>query len=246
MAKVKGSKQEYLKVTPHRPLNILYLIMGLVISAGALVTLSFVAGRYYESGVQELDPAGKQELALIKQKTRGLESELTIDRTAIESARATINELEMEVHQQNKAIALYKGLMTPDDSGKTLRIQGFTATKGQDPQKFNITWLLAQVGGKNGSIKGSTYIRVNGSGADGEKVLFLEDVAAEVTQLPFELRYFQDFEVEITVPPEFEIHSVEILAEKEGDKGISIAQEFDWPVQGVLADAKQGQENIAP
>ena len=80
----------------------------------------------------------KQEIAL-------LETHREIDREAYQVVETNLTELQRKIQEQTEAIAFYRGIVSPKDGGRGLRVQDLKLTRGKDERHYNVRLVLVQV-----------------------------------------------------------------------------------------------------
>jgi len=239
MAKVKGSKQDYLVLKPHRPVRKVVLgVFGFLFFVGVLV-LCFGLGQQYERDLQILAPGQRAQLESLREKVVTLERDRLVDQVAIENARGSLKTLEVQVAQQNKAIAFYRSIMAPESIEKGLHVQRLDVEKLGEAGKYRLDWVVSQVGKNDKYVQGKTSLQLTGISAGERRVLSLKELADDIPSLAFKLRYFQSFSVEVVVPDDIEIKAIEVFAESSMPGAQDISREFEWVNQETIADVGQ-------
>jgi hypothetical protein len=184
--------------------------------------------RAHEAEVQGLE----EQIAALKQEVALQETHREIDREAYQVVEARFSELESKIQEQSDAIAFYRGIVSPKDGSRGLRIQDLKLSRGSEERHYNLHVVLVQVMQHDRTVKGVVEFIVEGA-QDGVPASY------ELSQLlpeggnsnwPFAFRYFQDFDRELILPDGFtpEKISIEVISTT---KSISnVKQSFDWQV----------------
>ena len=184
--------------------------------------------RAYEEdkrGLEEQIVALKQEVAL-------QETHREIDREAYQVVEARFSELERKIQEQNDAIAFYRGIVSPKDGSRGLRVQDLKLSRGSEERHYNLHVVLVQVMQHDRTVKGVVDFSIEGA-QDGVATSYqLSQLLPEDgnSNWPFAFRYFQDFDRELILPDGFmpEKINIEVISTT---KSISnVKQSFDWQV----------------
>jgi hypothetical protein len=165
----------------------------------------------------------KQEIAL-------LQTHRDIDREAYEVVEATLSDLQRKIQEQSEAIAFYRGIVSPSDGGRGLRVQDLRLTKGKEDRQYHLRLVLVQVMQHDRSVKGEVDFSIEGA-QDGAAVTYaLEQLLPPDADgnWPFSFRYFQDFDRELVLPEGFEPETVNIEVISRTKSIASVKQSFLW------------------
>lgn len=175
------------------------------------------------SGLEDEIVGLKQEIAL-------LETHRDIEREAYEVVETNLADLERKIQEQSDAIAFYRGIVSPKDGGRGLRVQDLKLTKGKDDRHYNLRLVLVQVMQHDRSVKGQVDFSLEGAQNGVATTYKLGQLlpADQSSGWPFAFRYFQNFDRELVLPDGFmpEKITVEVIS---NTKSIaSVTQSFDW------------------
>lgn len=180
----------------------------------------------YESVIAELE----NEISALKQEIALLETHKEIDMEAYEVVEANLEDLQRKIHEQDQAIAFYRGILSPKDGGRGLRVQDLKLTKGKKDRQYYIRLVLVQVMQHDRSVKGEVDFSLEGA-QDGVATTYkLEQLLPEDADgnWAFSFRYFQDFDKELILPAGFtpEVVNIEVVSRTKSIA--SIKQSFVW------------------
>lgn len=167
----------------------------------------------------------KQEIAL-------LETHRDIDREAYHVVEANLGELQKKIQEQREAIAFYRGIVSPVDGGRGLRVQDLKLTKGNDERQYHVRLVLIQVMQHDRSVKGEVDFSIEGA-QDGVDVTYaLEQLlpADADSNWAFSFRYFQDFDRELILPEGFTPEKVNVEVISRTKSIASVKQSFLWGI----------------
>lgn len=172
----------------------------------------------------------QDEIIVLKQEIALLDTHREIDREAYEVVEDNLADLERKIQEQSEAIAFYRGIVSPKDGGRGLRVQDLKLTRGKDERHFNVRLVLVQVMQHDRSVKGQVDFSLAGAQNGVATTYKLEQLLPEGQSAgwPFAFRYFQNFDRELILPEGFtpETITVEVIS---NTKSIaSVTQSFDW------------------
>jgi len=196
------------------------------LQAGYNVVDAVAVARDFEIEIEGLEDhivALKQEIAL-------LETHREIEREAYQVVEANLADLEQKIQEQSDAIAFYRGIVSPKDGGRGLRVQDLRLTKGKGDRHYNVRLVLVQVMQHDRSVKGEVAFSLEGA-QDGVATTYklqqlLPDDAN--SSWPFAFRYFQDFDRELVLPDGFTPERINIEVISRTRSIASVKQSFDW------------------
>ena len=165
----------------------------------------------------------KQEIAL-------LETHREIDREAYNVVETNLTDLQRKIQEQQDAIAFYRGIVSPKDGGRGLRVQDLKLTRGKDERHYNIRLVLVQVMQHDRSVKGEVDFSLEGA-QDGVATTYkLEQLLPEDgnSSWPFAFRYFQDFDRELILPDGFMPEKINVEVVSRTKSIASVTESYDW------------------
>lgn len=172
----------------------------------------------------------EDEIVGLKQEIALLETHREIDREAYLVVESNLADLGRKIQEQSDAIAFYRGIVSPKDGGRGLRVQDLKLTQGKDDRHYNLRLVLVQVMQHDRSVTGQVDLSLEGAQNGVATTYKLAQLLPEdqSSGWPFAFRYFQDFDRELVLPEGFspEKITVEVIS---GTKSIaSVTQSFDW------------------
>ena len=172
----------------------------------------------------------EDEIAALKQEIALLQTHEEIDREAYQIVEANLSELQRKIQEQGDAIAFYRGIISPEDGGRGLRVQDLKLTKGKEERQYHVKLILVQVMQHDRSVKGEVDFSIEGA-QDGNAVTYnLEQLlpADADSNWAFSFRYFQDFDRELILPAGFTPEKVNIEVVSRTKSIASVKQSFVW------------------
>jgi cell division protein FtsL len=170
------------------------------------------------------------EIAELKQEIARLETTQVIEKEAYQVVEANLSDLQRKIQEQQEAIAFYRGIVSPKDGGRGLRVQDLRLTRGRDEQHYNLRLVLVQVMQHDRSVKGEVDFSIDGE-IDGVATTYkLSQLLPEdgSSSWPFAFRYFQDFERVLVIPDGFTPSTINVEVISRTKSIASVKQSFDW------------------
>ena len=172
----------------------------------------------------------EDEIVALKQEIALLETHRDIDREAYQVVEANLGDLQRKIQEQREAIAFYRGIVSPADGGRGLRVQDLKLTKGKDEGQYHVRLVLVQVMQHDRSVKGEVDFSIEGA-QDGVNMTYaLEQLLPTDadSNWAFSFRYFQDFDRELVLPAGFTPERVNIEVISRTKSIASVKQSFLW------------------
>ena len=214
------------------------LLVALIVASGYLI---FEFGRI-NAGYDILDAANDRqnyedritalndEIIALKQEVALLETHREIDREAYKEVEASLSSLQDKILEQRDAIAFYRGIVSPADGNKGLRVQDLKLTRGKEEREFNLRLVLVQAMQHDRKVSGDVNLSVEGSQDGVEKsYAFAELLPPEANKgWAFSFRYFQDFDRQLVLPDGFTPERIRVEVRSRTRSIASIEESFAW------------------
>jgi hypothetical protein len=172
----------------------------------------------------------EKKIAELNQEIALFATHREIDQEAYKVVEADLIDLQRKIQEQRDAIAFYRGIVSPADGGRGLRVQDFKVTKGKDERRFHMRLVLVQVMQHDRSVKGDVEFSLEGS-QDGVATTYtLEQLLPDDAKgnWPFAFRYFQDFDRELVLPSGFTPEKINIEVKSRTKSIASVKQSILW------------------
>ena len=172
----------------------------------------------------------EDEIVGLKQEIALLETHRQIDREAYLVVETSLADLERKIQEQSDAIAFYRGIVSPKDGGRGLRVQVLKLTQGKDDRHYSLRLVLVQVMQHERSAKGQVDFSVEGAQNGVATSYKLAQLLPEnqFSGWPFAFRYFQDFDRELVLPEGFAPEKITVEVISNTKSIASVTQSFDW------------------
>jgi len=172
----------------------------------------------------------EKEIVELKQEIELQKTHREIERAAYQDIETSLGKLETKIQEQRDAIAFYRGIVSPSDGGRGLRVQDLKLSKGKQDREFNLRLVLVQVKQHDRSVKGSVLVRLEGAQDGVAKSYSLADLIPpdDDSSWPFAFRYFQDFDRQLILPVGFSPERINIEVRSRTKSVASIEESFPW------------------
>ena len=176
----------------------------------------------------------RQQIGHLEDENAGLRAEVARLRTTIEvdmeAQRRLTEDLQAsasEVAELNEELAFYRRIMAPADGQDGLRVQAFEVSAGAEPGRYRVKLVLVQARQRDARTSGELDVEIRGTRAGEEARLSLADLAPG--SHAFDFRYFQDIDLEVTVPADFQPETAMVVLSPKGRNSVPVSASFPWP-----------------
>ena len=151
-----------------------------------------------------------------------------VDRQAQSDAQRMMSELQAETSRQQQELQFYRGLVARQFGAGTLRVQELRV-RAEEEHRYRVLITLVQAATRQAVANGTVTLMIEG--AQGKTLTLAEVEPDQRRELPFSLRFFQQIEVLINLPPDFEPSGLH-LEYRLGRNAEPARQSFPWRVEG--------------
>ena len=232
---------KYSPLQLHSPVRLWATRLVLVIIAATGGYLVYEFGRI-QAGYDLVDAAGERrayeeridgledEIKALKEQVALLETHRDIDREAYKEVEASLTELQAKIQEQRDAIAFYRGIVSPADGNKGLRVQDLKFTRGKKEREYNIRLVLVQALKHDRKVSGNVNLTIEGDLDGVEKAYSYAELLPDETDAAwaFSFRYFQDFNRQVVLPDGFTPQRVKVEVQSRTRSISSIEESFAW------------------
>ena len=218
-------------------------IVLLVVGAAALAWGAFELGR---ASAGYFVVSSMLERFDLRKRTQALESENSalrhrvtvaelgqkVDQQAQTDAQQMMGELQAETARQKQELQFYRGLVVRQYGSGVLRVQELRVRAEDEERHFLVLITLVQAATRDTIANGTVTFSVEGLQGKVPVTLALADLEIDKRkQFPFSLRFFQQIEVPIVLPVEFQPERLHVEY-RLGRNPEPTKQTFDWRVEG--------------
>jgi hypothetical protein len=155
-----------------------------------------------------------------------------VDRQAQSDAQQMMSELQAETARQKQELQFYRGLVVRQYGSGTLRVQELAVLSAEEERRYRVLITLVQAAARDTIANGTLTFAVEGKQGEETVTLPLADIEMDQRrQFPFSLRFFQQIEVPIELPLDFEPERLHVEFQVGRNREPS-KQTFDWRVEG--------------
>jgi len=172
-----------------------------------------------------------EENEALKHRVAAAEVAQKVDQRAQTDAQRMMGELQAETARQQQELQFYRGLVARQYGAGTLRVQELRIRAAEDG-RHRVLITLVQAATRDTVANGTVTFTIDGAAGGAARQLSLAEVEpGQRGSLPFSLRFFQQIEVEIGLPQDFEPQSLQV--EYRLARAVEPAQQnFPWRVEG--------------
>jgi hypothetical protein len=157
-----------------------------------------------------------------------------VDRQAQADAQLMMGELQAETARQKQELEFYRGLVVRQYGSGALRVQEVQVRPEEEERRFLVLITLVQAATRDTIANGTVTFSVEGRQGEEALTLALPEVELDQRkQFPFSLRFFQQLEVPIELPLDFQPERLHVEY-RLGRNPEPTRQTFDWRVEGGL------------
>lgn len=196
------------------------------IQAGYNVADAFADRQAFTWEIEQLEAAIEAQ----KEQIAVLETHRDIDRAAYMDVEASLGEFQRKIQEQRDAIEFYRGIISPEDGGRGLRVQDVKLAKANDEGVYNLRVVLVQVKQHDQTVKGEVDFSVEGEQDGTARTYTLDELLPENedSSWPFAFRYFQDFDRQLIMPAGFQPERINIEVTSRTKSVESVKQSYLW------------------
>lgn len=194
--------------------------------AGYSVVDAVVETDAYQAEIASLE----RQIVALKEEIALQETHRDIDREAYGDVEASLAGLQQKIQEQRDAIEFYRGIMSPADGGRGLRVQALRLSKGGDDREYKVRLVLVQVMQHDRAVKGDVGFSLEGDQNGVATSYSLDQLvpADEDSAWPFSFRYFQAFDRNLVLPDGFVPERINVEVRSRTKSISNIEQSFAW------------------
>ena len=155
-----------------------------------------------------------------------------VDRQAQSDAQQMMGELQSETARQKQELEFYRGLVVRQYGSGALRVQELRVRPEEEERRYLVLITLVQAATRDTIANGTVTFSVEGQQGTETVTLALPEIEIDKRkQFPFSLRFFQQIEVPVELPLEFQPERLHVEYRLGRNRETS-KQAFDWRVEG--------------
>jgi len=182
--------------------------------------------------LRRLSQALESENEALRHRVTVAELGQKVDQQAQTDAQQMMGELQAETARQKQELQFYRGLVVRQYGSGVLRVQELRVRAEDEPQHYLVLITLVQAATRDTIANGTVTFSVEGVKGKAPVTLPLADLEIDKRkQFPFSLRFFQQIDVPIVLPLDFEPERLHVEY-RLGRNPEPTKQTFDWRVEG--------------
>ncbi len=174
----------------------------------------------------------RQQQSGLREQNAVLERSSQIERQAYKQLEGTVTGLQDEILELKEELAFYRGIISPKDATKGLKLQDFVLSGGDGERQYRFKVVLTQVLNNGTLARGNLQFEVEGLHKGETKRYTLSQMSdtKDKDGPAFRFKYFQILEGEFMLPEEFEPIKVNLTVKPKSRAHKKLTQAFDWVV----------------
>lgn len=230
------------KVQHHHPWRTRALVLLGVVSLVVAGWSLFDYGRY-KAGYSSLE-ADQERLALmvtidglrqevdeLREEKARLQRARQVEKEASGILDQNLKDLQGEILELKKELAFYRGIVSPRDASRGLRLQRFTL-EPHGRRTYRYTVVLTQVLKNDRLARGQVKLKVEGLQNGQPRTLDLATISEKpFKELNYRFKYFQSLEGDLVLPGGFQPLRATAQILPRGRSKDMIEKTIDWPTE---------------
>jgi hypothetical protein len=173
-----------------------------------------------------------QENEALRHRVAVAEVGQQVDRQAQTDAQQMMSELQAETARQKQELQFYRGLVVRQYGSGALRVQELRVRAEEEERRYLVLITLVQAATRDTVANGTVTFAVEGKQGNETLTLPLSEIEVDKRkQFPFSLRFFQQIEVPIELPLDFQPERLHVEY-RLGRNPEPTKQAFDWRTEG--------------
>ena len=168
----------------------------------------------------------------LREQNAVLERSGQIERQAYKQLEGAVTGLQDEILELKEELAFYRGIVSPTDATKGLKLQDFELSSGAQERQYHFKVVLTQVLNNGTVARGNMQFEVEGLHKGELKRYTLKQISdiSESNGPAFRYKYFQILEGDFVLPEGFEPIKVNLTVKPKSKAHKKLTQAFDWVV----------------
>jgi hypothetical protein len=174
----------------------------------------------------------EQRQSGLREQNAVLERSGQIERQAYKQLEGAVTGLQDEILELKEELAFYRGIVSPTDVTKGLKLQDFELSRGAQERQYHFKVVLTQVLNNGTVARGNMQFEVEGL-QQGELKRYTLNQISDISDSKgpsFRYKYFQILEGDFILPEGFEPIKVNLTVKPKSKAHKKLTQAFDWVV----------------
>lgn len=174
----------------------------------------------------------EQQTSQLREKKAVLERSGQIERQAYKQLEGAVTGLQDEILELKEELAFYRGIVSPKDASKGLKVQKFEISPGNQARSYHYKVVLTQVLNNGTVARGNMRLELEGLLNGEEKRYALHQISGNAGKAgqAFRFKYFQILEGDMLLPEGFEAIKINLTVKPKSKAHKMLTQAFDWVV----------------
>lgn len=175
----------------------------------------------------------EQQITGLREENAILQRSRDVEREAGRELNNAVLRLQDEIAEMKSELAFYRGIVTPKETARGLRVQRFEVMPNGVERGYRYKLVLTQVLKNDTVVKGNASVVLEGTRHGKLATVSLADlgVGGKDGKLGFRFRYFQNFEGDFVLPDGFVPARATVTVIPQGRGHRDFEQVFDWPAE---------------
>jgi len=243
-----------LVVKPHHPwrtrLLTLLISLALLLASWSLFEYGRFSAGYDSSEADQIQNVWEDKKSELEDSISQLRAEKAIlerasqiERQAYGELDETLRQLQAEILELNGELAFYRGIVSPRDAARGLRLQSINMEVNGQPNGYRYKIILTQVLKNDRVAYGRLSFSVEGTLNGTSTTLRLSQLTEKsVKELNYRFKYFQSLEGNIQLPEGFQPMRVRVKVFPRGRNQDEIVKTINWPIKETTTDVGKQEE----
>lgn len=207
--------------------------MCLAFALGVAAAMLWGVAKHYQ--MKEVEQANRflqqENKTLLKEKAAWV-VEQSITQASHDGLRRSLQEQELQIAEQERALDFYRTLMDPGSDKKGLILNSYAIYPGEASGELDLHLVFVQYAKRRTTMRAKTKVAVKGSFQGKPKLLDLSDLLEDKVQNnALSFRYFQRLRYKLTLPENFEPQSLLVQADIKGHHTKPWQLELPWLIE---------------
>jgi hypothetical protein len=152
-----------------------------------------------------------------------------VDNQAHDELRTTLAGLNEEILRLREELAFYRGIVSPADARRGLHVHGLRIEPVGTDAHWRFRLTLIQAMQHDRQAQGVARMTLVGMNDGAPTRVALAEVGEFGDGIPYDFRYFQEFDGDILLPQGFVPNRVEVELVPRNQREGRVERVFDWP-----------------
>jgi hypothetical protein len=159
-----------------------------------------------------------------------------VDREGYKQVEKSLGDMQSQIARLNQDLSFYRGLVQPE-TVVSVKVQQMQILPESAAGQFRLKFVLVQTTKTSGTVVGNFAVTLDGLQQAKPVTLDLAALSPEHrSSLAYSFKYFQDYDLPLSLPEGFEPTRVGIEIHTGKETGHGFRQAFVWKAQGMSVE----------